>query len=170
MVSALRNGRPPGGAALGLGETVMNERTKIILDESEMPTQWYNVVPDLPEPPPPVLHPGRMDPVGPEDLAPLFPMALILQEVSQDRYIDIPEAVQDPQVVARGMIVEVRGDGPTGRFAAVATRSPAGPPRRRRAARRTGAAGRTTRASPGRSRGGRHAPPGRRGRRRCRST
>ncbi|HWH31307.1 MAG TPA: TrpB-like pyridoxal phosphate-dependent enzyme, partial [Egibacteraceae bacterium] len=73
----------------------MSELTKILLDESEMPTQWYNVVPDLPEPPPPVLHPGRMDPVGPDDLAPLFPMALILQEVSQDRYIDIPEAVQE---------------------------------------------------------------------------
>jgi tryptophan synthase beta chain len=73
----------------------MAEQTKIILDESEMPTRWYNVVPDLPEPPPPVLHPGRMDPVGPEDLAPLFPMALIMQEVSQDSYIDIPQAVLD---------------------------------------------------------------------------
>ena len=73
----------------------MAELTKIVLDESEMPTRWYNIVPDLPEPPPPVLHPGRMDPIGPEDLAPLFPMALIMQEVSQDSYIDIPEAVQE---------------------------------------------------------------------------
>jgi len=67
--------------------------TKIMLSESEMPTQWYNIVPDLPEPPPPVLHPGTHEPVGPDDLAPLFPMALILQEVSQDTYIDIPEEV-----------------------------------------------------------------------------
>ncbi len=69
--------------------------TKILLDESEMPTQWYNVVPDLPAPPPPPLHPGTHEPVGPEDLAPLFPMALIEQEVSTESYIDIPEAVQE---------------------------------------------------------------------------
>jgi tryptophan synthase beta chain len=60
-----------------------------------MPTQWYNIVPDLPEPPPPPLHPGTKQPVGPEDLAPLFPMALIMQEVSTDRYIDIPGEVLD---------------------------------------------------------------------------
>lgn len=73
----------------------MGSQTKILLDESEMPTRWYNVIPDLPEPPPPPLHPGTRDPVGPEDLAPLFPMALILQEVSGDSYIDIPEEVLD---------------------------------------------------------------------------
>jgi tryptophan synthase beta chain len=69
--------------------------TKILLDESEMPTRWYNIVPDLPEPPPPPLHPGTREPVGPEDLAPLFPMALIAQEVSGESYIDIPEEVQE---------------------------------------------------------------------------
>jgi tryptophan synthase beta chain len=69
--------------------------TKIILPESELPTQWYNVVPDLPSPPPPVLHPGTHEPVGPDDLAPLFPMDLILQEVATDRFIDIPEDVLD---------------------------------------------------------------------------
>ncbi len=69
--------------------------TKVLLDESEMPTQWYNIVPDLPEPPPPALHPGTHEPAGPEDFAPLFPMALIMQEVSQDRYIDIPGEVLD---------------------------------------------------------------------------
>ncbi|MFZ0324699.1 MAG: TrpB-like pyridoxal phosphate-dependent enzyme [Actinomycetes bacterium] len=68
---------------------------KILLDESEMPTQWYNVIPDLPSPPPPPLHPGTLQPVGPDDLAPLFPMDLILQEVSTDRHVDIPEEVQD---------------------------------------------------------------------------
>ena len=69
--------------------------TKITLDESEMPTQWYNIIPDLPSPPPPPLHPGTHQPVGPEDLAPLFPMDLILQEVSTESYIDIPGEVLD---------------------------------------------------------------------------
>ena len=69
--------------------------TKITLDESEMPTQWYNIIPDLPSPPPPPLHPGTHQPVGPADLAPLFPMDLILQEVSTDSYIDIPGEVLD---------------------------------------------------------------------------
>ena len=69
--------------------------SKILLDESEMPTQWYNVVPDLPTPPPPPLHPGTHEPIGPDDLAPLFPMALIMQEVSTDSYIDIPGGVLD---------------------------------------------------------------------------
>ncbi len=73
----------------------MGEPTKILLTESEMPRQWYNLIPDLPAPPPPVLHPGTLAPVGPDDLAPLFPLALILQEVATDRYIDIPEEVLD---------------------------------------------------------------------------
>ena len=60
-----------------------------------MPTQWYNIVPDLPAPPPPPLHPGTLQPVGPEDLAPLFPMDLILQEVTGERYVDIPGEVLD---------------------------------------------------------------------------
>ena len=68
---------------------------KVLLDESEMPTRWYNVIPDLPSPPPPPLHPGTMQPVGPEDLAPLFPMALIQQEVTTERYVDIPPEVLD---------------------------------------------------------------------------
>ena len=71
----------------------MSERTKITLDESEIPRQWYNVIPDLPAPPPPPLHPGTLQPVGPEDLAPLFPMELIRQEVATDSYIDIPADV-----------------------------------------------------------------------------
>jgi tryptophan synthase beta chain len=69
--------------------------TKFLLDESEMPTRWYNVIPDLPTPPPPVLHPGTLQPVGPDDLAPLFPMDLILQEVTTDSYVDIPGPVLD---------------------------------------------------------------------------
>src|SRR4051812_41017783 len=71
------------------------KRHKIMLDEDEMPTRWYNVLADLPTPPPPVLHPGTGQPVGPEDLAPLFPMDLILQEVSTERFLDIPEEVLD---------------------------------------------------------------------------
>jgi len=73
----------------------MAERTKYILDEADLPTQWYNVIPDLPEPPPPPLHPGTREPVGPADLAPLFPQALIEQEVTAERYIDIPEEVRE---------------------------------------------------------------------------
>src|SRR5690348_9492209 len=69
--------------------------TKILLDEREMPRRWYNLIPDLPAPPPPVLHPGTLQPVGPDDLAPLFPMALIMQEVTPDRFVDIPEEVLD---------------------------------------------------------------------------
>ncbi|MCB1250424.1 MAG: TrpB-like pyridoxal phosphate-dependent enzyme [Acidimicrobiales bacterium] len=73
----------------------MAEQTKYLLDESELPTHWYNLIPDLPAPPPPPLHPATNEPVGPADLAPLFPMALILQEVSTDSYIEIPEEVRD---------------------------------------------------------------------------
>ncbi|MCY4146180.1 MAG: TrpB-like pyridoxal phosphate-dependent enzyme [Chloroflexi bacterium] len=65
------------------------------LPQSAIPTHWYNIQADLPRPLPPVLHPGTHQPVGPDDLAPLFPMGLILQEVSQERYIEIPEAVRE---------------------------------------------------------------------------
>ena len=68
---------------------------KYTLTEDEMPTTWYNVIPDLPSPPPPPLHPGTMEPVGPDDLAPLFPMGLIEQEVTTERYVDIPGGVLD---------------------------------------------------------------------------
>ena len=94
------------------------ERTKFILDEKDMPTQWYNVQPDLPEPLPPPLHPGTKQPIGPDDLAPLFPMALIMQEVSQERYIEIPEEVQDiyrtwrPTVLHRAHRLEKALDTP----------------------------------------------------------
>jgi len=71
------------------------ERTKYVLDENEIPESWYNILPDLPEPLPPVLHPGTGKPVTPDDLAPLFPMALIMQEFSPESYIEIPEEVRD---------------------------------------------------------------------------
>ncbi|GAA0903870.1 TrpB-like pyridoxal phosphate-dependent enzyme [Virgisporangium ochraceum] len=73
----------------------MSSETKILLAESELPRRWYNLVADLPSPPPPVLHPGTLQPVGPDDLAPLFPMSLIEQEVTAERYVDIPEEVLD---------------------------------------------------------------------------
>jgi tryptophan synthase beta chain len=72
-----------------------NRQVKYVLQESEMPREWYNVIADLPAPPPPPLHPGTGQPVGPDDLAPLFPAALIAQEVSGDRHIAIPDDVLD---------------------------------------------------------------------------
>ena len=66
------------------------DATKFLLPESALPERWYNIQADLPNPAQPVLHPGTGEPIGPDDLAPLFPMALILQEVSQDAEIDIP--------------------------------------------------------------------------------
>ncbi len=70
-------------------------QTKVVLDEAEMPTHWYNLVADLPTPPPPPLHPGTQQPLTPDDLAPLFPMGLIEQEASTERWIEIPKEVHD---------------------------------------------------------------------------
>ena len=70
-------------------------RTKFLLDEDRIPRAWYNIAADLRTPLPPALHPGTGQPLGPGDLAPLFPMALILQEVSTDREIEIPDPVRD---------------------------------------------------------------------------
>jgi tryptophan synthase beta chain len=73
----------------------VSDPVKYVLDETRIPKFWYNLQADLPKPLPPVLHPGTHQPVGPADLAPLFPLALILQEVSQEREIEIPDAVRD---------------------------------------------------------------------------
>ncbi len=73
----------------------MGDDNKILLPESEIPRRWYNIAADLPEPPAPPLHPGTREPAGPDDLAPLFPMALIEQEVSTEQYIEIPDAIRD---------------------------------------------------------------------------
>jgi tryptophan synthase beta chain len=75
--------------------TRASTQTKFILEESQLPRRWYNIAPDLPSAPKPVLHPGTGEPVGPDDLAPLFPMALIEQEVSQEPEIAIPEEILD---------------------------------------------------------------------------
>ncbi|HSG94199.1 MAG TPA: pyridoxal-phosphate dependent enzyme, partial [Afifellaceae bacterium] len=73
----------------------MSETVKYLLPEEKIPVSWYNIAADLPEPLAPVLHPGTGQPIGPDDLAPLFPMALIAQEVSGERDIEIPEPVRD---------------------------------------------------------------------------
>ncbi len=73
----------------------MATQTKFSLSENDIPKAWYNIQADLPEPLPPVIHPGTMQPIGPDDLAPLFPMGLIAQEVSQERYIEIPKPVRE---------------------------------------------------------------------------
>ena len=73
----------------------MSDTVKYVLDESRIPKNWYNLAADLPKPLPPVLHPGTGQPIGPDDLAPLFPMALIMQEVSTEREIEIPEPVRE---------------------------------------------------------------------------
>ncbi|TVP80612.1 TrpB-like pyridoxal phosphate-dependent enzyme [Thioalkalivibrio sp.] len=73
----------------------MTDSVKYVLDERDIPRHWYNIVADLPVPPPPVLHPGTHQPVTPDDLAPIFPMAVIEQEVSREREIEIPGPVRD---------------------------------------------------------------------------
>ena len=81
--------------------SVGTRRTKFILDEDRIPRAWYNIAADLRTPTPPPLHPGTHQPIGPADLAPLFPMALILQEVSTDREIEIPDPVREAYALYR---------------------------------------------------------------------
>ena len=73
----------------------MSDQTRFILNESDLPKSWYNINADTPVPPTPVLHPGTMEPVTPDFLSVLFPMDLILQEISTERYIEIPEEVRE---------------------------------------------------------------------------
>jgi tryptophan synthase beta chain len=73
----------------------MSDTVKFVLDEEKIPRDWYNIVADLPRPPDPVLHPGTLQPIGPQDLEPLFPPALIRQEVASERLIEIPEPVRE---------------------------------------------------------------------------
>ncbi len=77
------------------------ETTKVVLTDHEIPRQWYNIQADLPKPMSPPLHPGTGKPVGPEDLAPIFPMNLIEQEVSRERWIDIPGEVLEKYLIWR---------------------------------------------------------------------
>src|SRR3984957_4927915 len=73
----------------------LSDQHKYVMGEDRIPHAWYNLMADLPAPPPPVLHPGTGQPIGPADLAPLFPMALIGQEVSTERLLEIPKPVRE---------------------------------------------------------------------------
>ncbi len=75
--------------------------TRIVLEEKDLPTHWYNIAADLPKPLDPPLNPATKQPIGPEALAPIFPMGLIMQEVSQERYIEIPDEVRDKYLLYR---------------------------------------------------------------------
>lgn len=109
-----------------------SERAMFMLEQEAMPTAWYNILPDLPEPLPPVLHPATGQPVTPDDLAPLFPMELILQEFSPERYVEIPEEVQAvyrtwrPTVLHRAHRLEKVLDTPARIFYKYEGTSPAG--------------------------------------------
>jgi len=106
--------------------------TKILLEEREIPRQWYNIQADLPKPLPPYYHPGTLQPLGPADLAPLFPTELIKQEVSQERFVDIPEEVQEvyrlwrPTPLFRARRLEKALDTPAKIFYKYEGTSPAG--------------------------------------------
>jgi len=80
---------------ISLKEDIMSENTRFLLSESDLPRFWYNIGADMPVPPTPVLHPQTMQPVTPEFLGVLFPMDLILQEISTERHIEIPEEVRE---------------------------------------------------------------------------
>ena len=71
------------------------KETKILLDENDIPRKWYNILPDMPTPLSPPLNPATNEPVGQQDLAAIFPMELIKQEMSQDRFISIPDEIRD---------------------------------------------------------------------------
>src|SRR5437660_1760554 len=94
MVSALFTRVSPKEVGMASKANDRN-RTKFLLDEKDIPTKWYNIQADLKTPAPPVLHPATKNPIGPQDLAPLFPMELIKQEVSQQRWIEIPDEIRD---------------------------------------------------------------------------
>jgi len=105
---------------------------KILLTEKEMPTQWYNIQADLPELPAPALNPATKQPAGPEDLKPIFPMGLIMQEVSRERWIEIPEEVREilrlwrPSPLYRARRLEKALDTPARIFYKYEGVSPAG--------------------------------------------
>src|SRR5258707_7570239 len=94
MVSPLFTEFPPKEVGMATKANDRN-RTKFTLDEKDIPTKWYNIQADFKTPAPPVLHPGTKQPIGPQDLAPLFPMELIKQEGSQERWIEIPDEIRN---------------------------------------------------------------------------
>ena len=110
----------------------MVERTRYMLDEDKIPRAWYNIAADLPVPQAPALHPGTHQPLTPDDLAPLFPMALIMQEVSTEREIEIPDPVRDlykqyrPSPLVRALRLEKALDTPAHIYYKYEGVSPAG--------------------------------------------
>ncbi|HEX2907385.1 MAG TPA: TrpB-like pyridoxal phosphate-dependent enzyme [Phototrophicaceae bacterium] len=110
----------------------MSDTFRFDLPQSEIPRAWYNIQPDLPRPLPPVLNPGTGQPIGPDDLAPLFPMALIMQEVSQERYLEIPEEVREiyklwrPTPLLRARRLELALDTPAHIYYKYEGQSPSG--------------------------------------------
>jgi len=110
----------------------MKTPRKITLEEHEMPTAYYNILPDLPDPLAPPLHPGTRKPVVPDDLAAIFPMELIKQEMSPERYIEIPEEVQEayrmfrPTPLIRALDLERKLDTPAEIYYKYEGVSPAG--------------------------------------------
>ncbi len=110
----------------------MSDRYKFNLDETDIPRAYYNIAADMPVPIPPVLHPGTGQPIGPADLAPLFPMALIMQEVSPERDIEIPEPVREiyklyrPTPLIRAHRLEKKLDTPAHIYYKYEGASPAG--------------------------------------------
>ena len=85
----------------------MSDSIKYLLEENKAPKFWYNINADLPSPPPPPLHPGTKQPAGPDDFAPLFPMSLIMQEVSTEREIEIPEPVREVYKQSRLSLIHI---------------------------------------------------------------
>jgi len=110
----------------------MSDTVKYLLDESRIPERWYNIQADMPNKPLPPLNPATREPIGPEALAPLFPMSLIGQEVSQERWIDIPDEVRDiyklwrPTPLYRARKLEAALDTPAKIFYKYEGVSPAG--------------------------------------------
>src|ERR1700686_1402197 len=108
---------------------------KILLSESDIPERWYNILPDLPEPPAPYLNPQTLQPMGPADLAPIFPQAIIAQEVSAEPWIEIPDEVRDiyriwrPSPVYRADRLEKALDTPAHIYYKYEGVSPAGSPK-----------------------------------------
>ncbi|MBB4301767.1 tryptophan synthase beta chain [Rhodobium orientis] len=110
----------------------MTDSVKYFLPEERIPRTWYNIIADLPEPPAPVLNPGTKQPIGPEDLAAIFPMSLIAQEVSTEREIEIPDPVRDiyklwrPSPLIRARRLEAALDTPAKIYFKYEGVSPAG--------------------------------------------
>ena len=108
------------------------QQRQYLLTQNDIPREWYNVAADLGEPPPPPLHPATQQPCGPEDLAPIFPMALLAQEMSGDRWVKIPEEILDilslwrPTPLFRATKLEAALDTPAKIFYKYEGSSPAG--------------------------------------------